>query len=62
MTKIIGLDAGGTFTDAVIIDTDEYTIIRSSKSPTTRQNLSVGIGRAIRLALGIDKADNKEIP
>ena len=60
MTKIIGLDAGGTFTDAVIIDTDEYTIIRSSKSPTTRQNLSVGIGRAIRLALGIDKADNKE--
>ncbi len=59
MAKILGLDTGGTFTDAVIIDAAKNSVIRSSKSLTTRQNLSIGIGSAMRLALGIEVADNK---
>ena len=59
MAKILGLDTGGTFTDAVIIDAAEYSIIKTSKSITTTQNLSNGIGSAIRLALGIEAPDYK---
>ncbi len=60
MAKILGLDTGGTFTDAVVIDATDCSVIRSAKSLTNRQNLSIGVGGAMRLALGIDTADNKE--
>ncbi len=59
MAKILGLDTGGTFTDAVIMDAAEYSIIKTSKSLTTTQDLSIGIGSAIRLVLGIEAPDYK---
>ncbi|MDA9190255.1 hydantoinase/oxoprolinase family protein [Alphaproteobacteria bacterium] len=56
MGKILGLDTGGTFTDAAIIDTADFSVISTAKSFTTRQDLSIGVGNAMRIALGIQPA------
>ena len=54
MKNILGLDTGGTFTDAAIIDAENSSVIRTSKSLTTRQDLSIGVGNAMRIALGTE--------
>lgn len=38
----LGIDTGGTFTDAVLFDAD-LGVVRSAKSPTTHHNLALGI-------------------
>ncbi len=43
----IGIDTGGTCTDAVLYDYDTRTILGSAKALTTRQDLSIGILNAI---------------
>lgn len=43
----IGIDTGGTYTDAVVYDFDTRTVLAKGKSPTTRQDLALGIGRAL---------------
>ena len=43
----LGVDTGGTFTDAVIIDLDDYTVVAKHKSPTTHKDLSVGLYRSV---------------
>lgn len=43
----IGIDTGGTFTDAVMYDFDAKEILSSVKALTTKDNLSVGIGNAL---------------
>ena len=58
MGNILGLDTGGTFTDAAIIDSNNFSVIRTSKSLTTRHDLSVGVGHAMKLALGIESAND----
>ena len=50
MPVYLGIDTGGTFTDAVIFDT-ERGVLASSKSLTTRHDLSVGVAGAVT-ALG----------
>ncbi|MDG1532719.1 MAG: hydantoinase/oxoprolinase family protein [Paracoccaceae bacterium] len=50
MTILLGVDTGGTYTDAVLIR-DETSVIASAKSLTTRQDLAVGIGAAVRNVL-----------
>ena len=47
----IGLDTGGTFTDAVALD-GERRIIASAKALTTHWDLSVGLDEAVRGVLG----------
>ncbi|QLH74324.1 MAG: hydantoinase/oxoprolinase family protein [Methanomassiliicoccales archaeon] len=47
----LGIDNGGTFTDAVIVDLDTKKIISKAKSPTTYDDLSVGILGAVDGAL-----------
>ena len=47
----IGLDTGGTYTDAVIMD-GSGRVIASAKALTTHWNLSVGLGNALRSVLG----------
>jgi N-methylhydantoinase A/oxoprolinase/acetone carboxylase beta subunit len=46
----LGLDTGGTFTDAVLLDGGRR-VIASAKSLTTHWDLSIGIGGAIRAVL-----------
>ncbi|NLT13511.1 MAG: hydantoinase/oxoprolinase family protein [Clostridiales bacterium] len=43
----IGIDTGGTCTDAVAYDFNSGTLLGKGKALTTRENLSVGIGRAL---------------
>jgi N-methylhydantoinase A/oxoprolinase/acetone carboxylase beta subunit len=46
----LGLDTGGTFTDAVLLDGGRR-VVASAKSLTTHWDLSIGIGGAIRSVL-----------
>ena len=59
MTYLLGIDTGGTYTDAVILR-DEEEVIASAKSLTTRHDLAEGIGKAAAATLqsaGIDAGD-----
>ncbi len=42
---MLGIDTGGTYTDAVLLSSDE--VIASAKSLTTHADLALGVGRAI---------------
>jgi len=46
MSLRLGIDTGGTFTDAVLVD-DKKQIVNAEKSLTTRFDLSLGIGDVI---------------
>ncbi len=46
----LGLDTGGTFTDAVLLDGGRH-VVASAKSLTTHWDLSIGLGGAIRAVL-----------
>ena len=48
---LIGIDTGGTYTDAAIIDQSQHKILASAKSLTTKGDLSLGVGAAMRAAL-----------
>ncbi len=45
----IGIDTGGTYTDAVIYDFDSGKVLSSAKSLTTKEDLSLGISAALDL-------------
>lgn len=47
MTLGIGIDTGGTYTDAVIYDFDKKEVVAKNKSLTTKGNLEIGIGNSI---------------
>ena len=51
MGYFLGVDTGGTYTDAVILDEAADTVIGTAKSLTTRNDLALGVGRAIDAAL-----------
>lgn len=51
MTYLLGVDTGGTYTDAVILDEASDTVIATAKSLTTRPNLALGVGSAIDAVL-----------
>ncbi len=48
MSLILGVDTGGTFTDAVLLDAPSGTVQAAHKAFTTHENLAVGIGAALR--------------
>ena len=57
MTLVIGLDTGGTFTDAALLDSAAGTVLGTGKALTTREDLSIGVGGAIaRVLEGFDGA------
>ncbi len=43
----IGIDTGGTYTDAVIYDYETGKVLAKSKAPTTREDLAAGILKAL---------------
>ena len=51
MAYLLGVDTGGTYTDAVVLDEGEDRVIASAKSLTTRPDLALGVGRAIDAAI-----------
>ncbi len=51
MAILLGVDTGGTYTDAVLMR-DEEAVIASAKSLTTRHDLAEGVSAAVRAVLG----------
>lgn len=49
MSFILGIDTGGTYTDAVVVDTSSRKIICKAKSETTKWNLVTGIKNCLDL-------------
>jgi N-methylhydantoinase A/oxoprolinase/acetone carboxylase beta subunit len=47
MTFALGIDTGGTYTDAALVDHASGRVVCAAKSLTTRRDLSIGIGAAI---------------
>ena len=60
MSFILGVDTGGTYTDAVILE-DEERVIAFSKALTTHSDLSLGIGLAIQKAIKKEKTATEKI-
>ncbi len=54
---ILGVDTGGTYTDAVIYDEGSSSLIAKAKAPTTHDDLALGIGQAIERVLGAASVD-----
>ena len=54
MAIYLGVDTGGTYTDAVLIE-DGQRILASAKSLTTRHDLAQGVGAAVRAVLDSSK-------
>ncbi len=52
MPILLGIDTGGTYTDAVLLD-DERGILDAAKSPTTKSDLTIGIEKAVRAVLPV---------
>lgn len=48
---LIGVDTGGTFTDAAIIEARGHRVVARAKAITTKGDLAVGVGEAITLAI-----------
>ncbi len=51
MNYLLGVDTGGTYTDAVILDEAGDRVVASAKALTTRPDLSVGVGGAMDAAI-----------
>jgi N-methylhydantoinase A/oxoprolinase/acetone carboxylase beta subunit len=47
MPILLGIDTGGTYTDAVLLD-EEKGILAAAKAPTTHDDLAIGIRNAIQ--------------
>ncbi len=54
----LGIDAGGTYTDAVVYDFRTETVRCKSKALTTRWDFTIGIGEALA---GLEAADLKAV-
>ncbi len=51
MKLAIGIDAGGTYTDAVLVDHERGAVLAAAKALTTRHDLTIGIGEALQAVL-----------
>ncbi|MDP3696384.1 MAG: hydantoinase/oxoprolinase family protein [Desulfocapsaceae bacterium] len=61
---IIGIDTGGTYTDAVLIEADSGAVIATAKEPTTHYHLATGTGHALAALLqssGVAVADIQQL-
>ena len=58
---ILGVDTGGTYTDAIIYDEGSNSLLAKAKAPTTHDDLAVGIGQAIERVLAAGSVDPSAI-
>lgn len=61
MAYFLGVDTGGTYTDAVILDEAADQVIGAAKSLTTRADLALGVGGAVDAALAQSGVAAKDI-
>jgi len=63
MAILLGIDTGGTYTDAVLYDEDraENRVTASAKSLTTKHDLTIGIGGAVAAVLDEAGASGSDI-
>lgn len=47
----LGIDTGGTYTDAVVIDRRDHAVLATTKALTTKGDLAIGITEALNRAL-----------
>jgi N-methylhydantoinase A/oxoprolinase/acetone carboxylase beta subunit len=57
MRIALGIDTGGTYTDAVLVDHDSGSVIAGTKALTTHHDLSIGIREAISALVQQGAAD-----
>ena len=53
MRIALGIDTGGTYTDAVFVTYPEGRVVASAKALTTRHDLALGIAAAIRAVFDV---------
>ncbi len=51
MTIALGIDTGGTYTDAVLVEQESGAVLAEAKALTTRHDLAIGIGEAVTSVL-----------
>ena len=49
---LVGVDTGGTYTDAAIIEAQGHKVVARAKAITTKGDLAIGVTEAITLAVG----------
>lgn len=59
MAFMLGVDTGGTYTDAALIS--ENTVVATAKSLTTRHDLSEGVGKAVQKVLEHSKVTPDQV-
>ena len=53
----LGLDTGGTYTDAVIVDLQTNRVLAKAKARTTHDDLSIGLNEAVEAVLDGPRPD-----
>ena len=61
MSLVIGLDTGGTYTDAALFDVDQGVVRTTCKALTTHEDLSIGLSVAITKVLAAYDGKPNEI-
>jgi N-methylhydantoinase A/oxoprolinase/acetone carboxylase beta subunit len=61
MAYFLGVDTGGTYTDAVILDEASNRILGKAKALTSRHDLAVGIGKAVDAAIAAAGVQASEV-
>ena len=61
MPILLGIDTGGTYTDAVLFDEQSGRVVAAAKALTTRHNLAIGIRGAAEAVLGSSCVDPSSI-
>lgn len=57
----LGIDTGGTYTDAALVDLGTRKLVAWSKSPTTPQDLSVGMAGSVRALMRKERFDPADV-
>jgi N-methylhydantoinase A/oxoprolinase/acetone carboxylase beta subunit len=60
MAIALGIDTGGTYTDAALVEYESGRVLARAKAPTTRHGLAIGIRQAMERVLAVGEAGAAE--